>query len=62
MQSEHIAFVVANQQENFAASVSYIYSGAAVRRCSSKKVFFCNIYRKTLVLEFLFNKVAGLKV
>ena len=36
---------------------------AVVRKCSSKWCFwkFCNIHRKTLVLETLFNKVEGLK-
>ena len=32
--------------------------GVLQNRCSKR---FCNIHRKTPVLEFLFNKVAGLK-
>ena len=43
MQSEHIAFVVANQQENFAASVSYILWS------SRSQVFF----QKGVLLQYL---------
>ena len=40
------------------------YPQAVAWRCSVKKMFLtiCNIHRKTQVLEFLFNKVAGLQI
>ena len=55
--------------------VSRFETKVAVRKCSSKYVLlkkssvkkscfekFCNIHRKTPALEFLFYKVAGLKI
>ena len=50
------------QKESPNQSLPKVSSEAGVRRCSSKQVFqkFPNIYRKTSVLESLFNKVAGL--
>ena len=42
---------------------TYMLSKAAAWKCSVKKLFlkFCKIYRKTPVLDSLFNKIAGLK-
>ena len=50
------------QKESPNQSFPKVSSEAAVRRCSSKLVFykFPKIYRKTSVLESLFNKGAGL--
>ena len=51
-----------HQKESPNQSLPKVPSEAGVRRCSSKQVFqkFPSIYRKTSVLEFFFNKVAGL--
>ena len=47
------------QKESPNQSLPKVFSEAGVRRCSSKLVFskFHNIYRKTSVLESVFNKV-----
>ena len=51
------------QKETPKQSLPKVTSEAAVRRCSSNQVLleiFCNIHRKTFVLESRYNKFSGL--
>ena len=53
-----ILILVMFMKQNIKTNSVLDLSEVAVRKCSSK---FCNIHRKTLVLQSLFNEVAGLK-